>query len=51
MSDKTLVVHSLKVLNSVTGGNVDVIKDTVDTLQNAQTTLAAKANDYWSALG
>ena len=50
MSDKTLVVHSLKVLNSITGGNVDVIKDTVNTLQNAQTTLAARANDYWSAL-
>ena len=49
-SDTDLVVHSLTVMGSMKGAGIRAIRDSVRMLQNAQTTLAEKTRDYWTAI-
>ncbi len=49
-SDTDLVVHSLTVMGSMKGAGIRTIRDSVRMLQNAQTTLAEKTRDYWTAI-
>ncbi len=48
-SDKHYVVRSLEVLEGIKGAGISSIRDTIQTLQNAQQSLAQETQDYWSA--
>lgn len=48
-SDKHYVVRSLEVLEGIKGAGISAIRDTIQTLQNAQQSLAQETQDYWSA--
>ncbi|MGI5096569.1 hypothetical protein IZU27_02700 [Treponema socranskii] len=48
-SDKHYVVRSLEVLEGIKGAGISSIRDTIQTLQSAQQSLAQETQDYWSA--
>ncbi|MBQ3825846.1 MAG: hypothetical protein II811_06900, partial [Spirochaetaceae bacterium] len=49
-ADQKLIVGSLEVLSDIKNRGLNIIKSTVDELQNAQKTEQKKTADYYAAM-
>ncbi len=50
LADKELVVGSIRVLGSMTGGGTEKVRENLDRLQNVVKAQQNKENDYWTGL-
>ena len=50
LADKELVVGSIKVLGSMSGGGTEKVRENIEMLQNTVKTQAAKTENYWESL-